>query len=628
VRKFYFIAFLLFLYHSAFADGNIHAVLAPNEIAAGEQFTVIVSANPVSREQNRMIAIEFPENWKIVRAYAAEDGATESTPISQYPEMISYFQKEKGQAVRVFEDRTHVFAENYDGIAYFFVFSSPNATTAGNFKACLVERSDPGIPDKKETTKGKKQKPVRVKNFEWRVMSPSLGSNFSFNEVTGKKYSHQVRFISGWGNTSRALVLNENNHAQAHLNIHPELFRNFFNHPFTIEWWMRAVSGEQTLLRFEREDTSSGLLISANPFGQIEVHRYPGEEDSDIIMLSSRTVCDGAWHHITISLDMIGTFRMFTDGELDDTVINTISFFKDLEFCSIGEEKKAGHFAIDELQFIKRAVIFENEILPEIAIVARDTISDALALFHFEDFGRMAHSSIPIITSNKGSERGIIEYAYFSLDSGAAIIETSSPVLFDHAPLTVDQSAPNKITFSWKATSELGVKRYELQRRIATFGGYEKTVAVEAKRPIDADEEEKSIIARTSYSAAEKLPQLSHDIDLYYRLAIIGKHDSILYYTEPVKLEFGGARDVFVEQNKPNPFNPKTSITYRLVKNAQVNISVYDIMGRHVATLQDGKTAAGKHTVDIDATNWPGGIYFYKVKTAKTSVTKKMVLAK
>jgi hypothetical protein len=95
-----------------------------------------------------------------------------------------------------------------------------------------------------------------------------------------------------------------------------------------------------------------------------------------------------------------------------------------------------------------------------------------------------------------------------------------------------------------------------------------------------------------------------------------------------VKLEFGGLREVFVEQNKPNPFNPRTTIGFRLVKNLYVKVAVYDIIGREVAVFQDGKLTAGKHSIDIDATNWPGGIYFYKVKTAKTIVTKKMVLAK
>jgi hypothetical protein len=630
VRYVSFIFLTLFSVAGVFAQGNIRLVLAPDEIPAGEQFTVIVAGKPVSKEQNRMVAIQFPESWKMVKAYAAEDGATESTPVSQYHEMVGYFTKEKGQSVKVFEDRTHVFAEHYDGIAYFFVFTAPNSNSSGNFKACFVERADAGIPDVEvKPKKGKKPKPAKVKNFEWRVVSPDLGSDFSFSEITEKKYTHVLRFVTGWSNTSRALVINDSSHASARLTIRPDLLQHFFNNPFTIEWWMRAVSGEQTLFKFFRPDSLSGLLISANPFGQIAVSRFPMNSDSDIAILSNGTVCDGAWHHITLSMDILGTLRIYTDGQFNDSTLSASVFFHDLSTCSIGAAKTPGHFAIDELRLVERAITSENDIARNIAISARDTISDAFAVFHFDDFGWIARSSIAtIIPSRDSLTSPHIESIYFTLDSGANLVEASSPVLLDHALLTVEQSSATKITFGWKATCELGVKRYELQRRIATFGEYEKTLSVQAKRTINPSEEGRAIIARASYSAAEKLPQLAHDIDLYYRLAIIGNHDSVLYYTEPVKLEFGGARDVFVEQNKPNPFNPKTTIAFRLVKSTNVNVTVYDIIGREVTVLHDGKLSAGRHSIDIDATDWPGGIYFYKVKTAKTIVTKKMVLAK
>ncbi len=621
--------FLLFL-GSAFAEGDIRGVLAPDEIPAGEQFTVIVAGNPVSKEQNRVIAIQFPENWKIVRAFAAEDGATESSPIAQYSEMVSYFEKEKGRTVKIYEDRTRIYSNHFDAIAYFFVFTSPNVTSTGNFKACFIERSDPGIPEIKPNKKDKKTKPpTRMKNFEWRIVSPSLGSNFSFSEITEKKYSHTIRFISGWANTSRGLVLKDSLHACAQLKLSPNLLRKFFDHEFTLQWWMRAVSGEQTLFKFLRSDSLTGLTISANPFGQMNLSRFPFVSDSDLIILSSGTTCDGAWHHVALSCDIWGTLRIFVDGEVNDTLAKAADFFRDLSYCTIGDSKTPGHFSIDELRFLKRAKLPSEKIASDIAVATRDTLTDALALFHFEEFGKEAFSSISAKIPAKDTLSHVTsEPIYFFLDSGAFLAESSSPVLLDRAVLSVEQTSATKITFSWKATSEIGVKRYELQRRIATFGEYEKSISVDAKRPIQQGTKEKSIMARASYSAAEKLPQLKNDIDLYYRLALFGSNDSVLHYTEPVKLEFGGARDVFVEQNKPNPFNPKTTINFRLVKTANVLIAVYDIIGREVLTLFNDKLGAGKHSVDIDGTNWPAGIYFYKVKTAKTIVTKKMVLAK
>ncbi len=128
---------------------------------------------------------------------------------------------------------------------------------------------------------------------------------------------------------------------------------------------------------------------------------------------------------------------------------------------------------------------------------------------------------------------------------------------------------------------------------------------------------------------SEELPRLNGDIDLYYRVAVLGYSDKEQpVYSIPVKLEYGTERDVFVEQNDPNPFNPTTTIAFRLTKQENIRLSVFDIIGREVAVLANTKMEAGRHTYTLDATNWPAGIYFYKVKTPNFTVTRKMVLVK
>ena len=170
-RPIFCLLFLLLTCNSAFAKGDIHGVLAPDEIPAGEQFTVIVAGNPVTKEQSRMIANQFPENWKIVRAYAAEDGATESSPIAQYSEMVSYFEKEKGRTIKVFEDRTRIYSNHFDGIAYFFVFYVPGVLSTANLHAVTIVSGPAG-----STRSAKKKK----KNAFVPVLSLSTVS-FMFN---------------------------------------------------------------------------------------------------------------------------------------------------------------------------------------------------------------------------------------------------------------------------------------------------------------------------------------------------------------------------------------------------------------------------------------------------------------
>ena len=83
-----------------------------------------------------------------------------------------------------------------------------------------------------------------------------------------------------------------------------------------------------------------------------------------------------------------------------------------------------------------------------------------------------------------------------------------------------------------------------------------------------------------------------------------------------------------LEQNYPNPFNPVTSIAFSLPATQDVNLAVFDVLGRQVATLVSGPLAAGAHQVQFNAASLPSGMYLYRLTTPAGSVSKKMVLLK
>ena len=83
-----------------------------------------------------------------------------------------------------------------------------------------------------------------------------------------------------------------------------------------------------------------------------------------------------------------------------------------------------------------------------------------------------------------------------------------------------------------------------------------------------------------------------------------------------------------LEQNYPNPFNPATTITYTIPNESQVSLVVYDIMGKEVTSLVNGKQSAGKHTVQFDASSLASGTYFYKLSADHFNSVKKMILLK
>ncbi len=81
-------------------------------------------------------------------------------------------------------------------------------------------------------------------------------------------------------------------------------------------------------------------------------------------------------------------------------------------------------------------------------------------------------------------------------------------------------------------------------------------------------------------------------------------------------------------KNYPNPFNPVTTITYNLPQATYVSLSVYDRLGRQVVTLVDQSMDAGEHSVDFDASEFPSGIYFYRIKTPEKTEVRKMLFTK
>ncbi|MGE5458718.1 MAG: multicopper oxidase domain-containing protein [Methanococcaceae archaeon] len=88
-----------------------------------------------------------------------------------------------------------------------------------------------------------------------------------------------------------------------------------------------------------------------------------------------------------------------------------------------------------------------------------------------------------------------------------------------------------------------------------------------------------------------------------------------------------------LHQNYPNPFNPSTTIQFQLPQAGQVEIKIFDSLGREVTTLVNQVYEAGAHSVEWQGVNsfgakMPSGVYIYAMKAGSFSETKKMVLMK
>jgi hypothetical protein len=86
-----------------------------------------------------------------------------------------------------------------------------------------------------------------------------------------------------------------------------------------------------------------------------------------------------------------------------------------------------------------------------------------------------------------------------------------------------------------------------------------------------------------------------------------------------------------LEQNYPNPFNPATKIRYSIPSvgtrhTLSVQLKVYDVLGREVATLVDDEQPAGVYEATFDASELSSGVYIYTLKTEGYTFTQKMLL--
>jgi phosphatidylserine/phosphatidylglycerophosphate/cardiolipin synthase-like enzyme len=83
-----------------------------------------------------------------------------------------------------------------------------------------------------------------------------------------------------------------------------------------------------------------------------------------------------------------------------------------------------------------------------------------------------------------------------------------------------------------------------------------------------------------------------------------------------------------LSQNYPNPFNPTTKIEYALPGTQKVVLKLYDILGREVQTLVNEQQTPGTYRVEVDASGFASGVYFYRLEAGTFVQNRKMLLLK
>jgi hypothetical protein len=169
------------------------------------------------------------------------------------------------------------------------------------------------------------------------------------------------------------------------------------------------------------------------------------------------------------------------------------------------------------------------------------------------------------------------------------------------------------IELEWTTATELNNSGFEVQR--SNTGGWS---------PIGFVEGHGSSTITQDYKYSDKEPNIGEVNS--YRLRQVDYNGSYTY-SNSVEVFMPGP-DYVLEQNFPNPFNPKTTIRFEIPEDGFVLIKLYDAFGQEIKTILQEHLKSDSYEIIIDASDLSSGVYFYKMQANNFSESKKMILLK
>jgi serine protease AprX len=207
------------------------------------------------------------------------------------------------------------------------------------------------------------------------------------------------------------------------------------------------------------------------------------------------------------------------------------------------------------------------------------------------------------------------EFGWGIVDALAAIEYFPVPVeLISFTAGVLDQT----IQLTWKTATEINNKGFEIEKK---YNGEFSVIGYKTGSGTTAEEVE--------YSFIDNTPSNGKNI---YRLKQIDFNGEFKYSSE-VSVDFGNL-NFHLSQNYPNPFNPVTTIYFTIPEAQNISLNIYNILGVEVAKPFNEYAAEGSHSVKVDMSGFPSGVYFYKISSEQNGMNisygeaKKMILLK
>lgn len=102
----------------------------------------------------------------------------------------------------------------------------------------------------------------------------------------------------------------------------------------------------------------------------------------------------------------------------------------------------------------------------------------------------------------------------------------------------------------------------------------------------------------------------------------------VMPYVSNIADDISIPENIILFQNYPNPFNPVTTISFYIPQDSEIELSVTDILGRHISTIYSGYAKQGRNVFDFNAQGLTSGVYLYRLKCGSFMQSRKLIVLK
>jgi len=402
-------------------------------------------------------------------------------------------------------------------------------------------------------------------------------------------YDLPVKFYDPQRISGNAIVIDEESKIDFALNPEAEV-KNLL-----IEFWAKFSGADIHFFNILNKETQDTILSLGDNFYQMLSLR--GIEEK--VVYEDFFLSDEAWNHISIFISP-SKYRteIYANGKiLFSMPINKFADLHQLKFeLSNNSSEKA--YQVDLLKIWD----FNNHL--ELAFRNRSYISfnadssQLIASFTFDDKENI----------EKNSKNDFINITINKLQ-----LKKSNAPIFSQAPKLNVDLYNDFYNLEW------------INRESETPAEFVLEKSVDGKTyfpifSIKADNEKEDAYVYTD--PKEVFAEL-----IYYRVKQINKDGSEIFSSQ-VKIGQGKQESFILDQNYPNPFNPKTIINIEILRDTELQINIYNLVGMKIAKLYEGSLPEGLHKFTFDGSNQPSGIYFCEVKSPSATQVRKMILTK